>query len=183
MFGLIKNAAKSLIQVFRRSKIRRRRKKYIMLDKHVILGKSIEIHRHNKTSVLFIGRDSSIYNSVRFYLDSDKANVSIGKNTYINDRTEIKCQERISIGDNCAVSWDVLIMDTDYHSLDSKPKSEPITIGNHVWIGCRVTILKGVKIGDGAVIAAGSLVNSDVEPNTLVGGVPARVIKKNINWE
>ena len=54
----------------------------------------------------------------------------------------------------------------------------PITIGNDVWIGGNSTILPGVTIGDGAVVAAGAVVTKDVEPNTIVGGVPAKVIKK-----
>ena len=61
--------------------------------------------------------------------------------------------------------------------------TKPIKIGNHVWIGINATILKGVTIGDGAIIAAGAVVNKDVEENSLVGGVPAKVIKKNIFWE
>lgn len=62
-------------------------------------------------------------------------------------------------------------MDTDYHSIDNKIVSERVIIGNHVWIGCKSIILKGVTIGDGAIIAAGSVVNNDVPPKSLVGGV------------
>ena len=61
--------------------------------------------------------------------------------------------------------------------------SAPIHIGNHVWVGVRAIILKGVTIGDGAIIAAGSVVTRDVPANTLVGGVPAKIIKDNISWE
>lgn len=61
--------------------------------------------------------------------------------------------------------------------------TKPIKIGNHVWIGINATILKGVTIGDGAIIAAGAVVNKDVEENSLVGGVPAKILKKNIFWE
>jgi acetyltransferase-like isoleucine patch superfamily enzyme len=60
--------------------------------------------------------------------------------------------------------------------------TQPIIIGNHVWVGMNATILKGVTIGDGAIIAAGSIVTKDVKANTLVGGVPARILKENVEW-
>lgn len=59
----------------------------------------------------------------------------------------------------------------------------PINIGNHVWIGLRAIILKGVTIGDGAVIAAGAVVTNNVPANSVVAGVPARVMSENVNWE
>ena len=61
--------------------------------------------------------------------------------------------------------------------------SAPIVIEDHVWIGLNVTILKGVRIGTGAVVAAGAVVTADVPPNTLVGGVPAKALKHDITWE
>ncbi|PCE62606.1 hypothetical protein B7P33_18410 [Sediminicola luteus] len=64
-----------------------------------------------------------------------------------------------------------------------KGKPYTIEIGNDVWIGARVTILDGVKIGDGAIIASGSLVNRDIEPYTIVGGIPAKEIKKRFKQE
>jgi acetyltransferase-like isoleucine patch superfamily enzyme len=71
-------------------------------------------------------------------------------------------------------------MDSDYHDLNdhSLPgKSSPVKIGDNVWLGARATVLKGVTIGDGAVVAAGALVTRDVPSRTVVAGVPARVIK------
>jgi acetyltransferase-like isoleucine patch superfamily enzyme len=61
--------------------------------------------------------------------------------------------------------------------------TQPIHIGNHVWIGMNVTILKGVQIGDGAIIAAGAVVTRNIPARCLAGGVPARVLKENITWE
>jgi len=74
-------------------------------------------------------------------------------------------------------------MDTDYHSINHQELSRPVIIGDHVWIGCKSTILKGVTIGDGSVIAANSVVTKDVPPKALVGGIPSKIIKKDIEWE
>ncbi len=92
------------------------------------------------------------------------------------------CKDNVTIGSDCAISWDVTIMDTDYHSIEGNSDTASVTIGNKVWIGCKATILKGVTIGDGAVIAAGALVTRDVPPNSVVAGVPAKVVKSNIHW-
>ena len=74
-------------------------------------------------------------------------------------------------------------MDRDYHStLQESEVLRPITIGNNVWIGCRAIILKGVTIGEGAVVAAGAVVTKDVAPFMLVAGNPARVIREVKGW-
>ncbi len=110
----------------------------------------------------------------------------IGDNTYINPRTIICCTNYIVIGSNCAISWDCQIMDNDFHTMvvENIPSitNLPINIGNNVWIGAKCIILKGVTIGDGAVVAAGSVVTGIVPANTIVGGVPAKVLKENTGW-
>ena len=91
---------------------------------------------------------------------------------YASNNITIDCFERIVIGQAVAISKSVTIRDGDSHVID-----------NHVWIGLNATILKGVSIGDGAVIAAGAVVTRDVPANALVGGVPARIIRSNVTWE
>lgn len=100
----------------------------------------------------------------------------------MNNGAEIYCDESISIGDNTVIAQNVCIRDTDSHTLIGSVKSAPVTIGNHVWIGTKAIILKGVTIGDGAVIAAGAVVTHDVPAKCLVAGVPAKVIKRNVEW-
>jgi carbonic anhydrase/acetyltransferase-like protein (isoleucine patch superfamily) len=104
---------------------------------------------------------------------------------YINSNAQIVCNQSITIGNGVAIADVVLIRDTDDHDIfyEGYQKSAPVVIGDRVWIGQRATILKGVAIGDGAVIAAGAVVTKDVPPNTIVGGVPAKVIKTDITWK
>lgn len=109
-------------------------------------------------------------------------------NSYINSNCRIRCGSRITIGDDCAIAYDVKIIDSDFHVLmydgvETSRLGTEIRIGNHVWIGAGATILKNVRIGDGAVIAAGAVVTKDVPPNTLVAGCPAVVVKENVEWK
>ncbi len=118
------------------------------------------------------------------YGKDNEAKIIIGSNTYIGDRTEIHAGHLVEIGSGCDISWDCNILDRDYHKLCSdEEKIIPVKICDNVWLGCKVTVLKGVTIGEGAVIAAGSVVTKDVPPHTLCGGNPAKVIKENIWWK
>lgn len=103
---------------------------------------------------------------------------------FINENVQITCGGRIEIGKGCAIARDVIIRSYDGHNITSHNHntSEPIIIGDHVWIGQRATILKGVSIGDGAIIAAGAIVTSDIPAGCLAGGVPAKIIKTNVTW-
>jgi len=127
-----------------------------------------------------LGRDVTLFRDVAFFVMFPDARIAIGAGTYLNERVQIRCAREVSIGARCAISWDVSIMDSDFHVLDG-PHIKPVRIGDHVWIGARALILKGVTIGDGAVVAAGALVNSDVPPGTLVAGIPARPIRA-VQW-
>jgi len=110
--------------------------------------------------------------------------LSLG-NGYINHGVRIAVYSRIKIGNNVAISENVTFRDSDNHVVEGSknPATAPITIEDDVWIGINVTILKGVTVGAGAVIAANSLVNKDVPPRTLVAGVPAKVIKQDVRWK
>jgi acetyltransferase-like isoleucine patch superfamily enzyme len=123
-----------------------------------------------------------IYSGAKIYVN-ENAELILGSG-YINNDLNLSCFERIDIGNNVVISENVTIRDNDDHHLNGAVKTTaPIKIGNHVWIGMNVTILKGVTIGDGAVVAAGAVVTKDVLPNTLVGGVPAKVLRENVIWK
>jgi acetyltransferase-like isoleucine patch superfamily enzyme len=104
--------------------------------------------------------------------------IRIGTGTYLNRNTEVIAWREVSIGRDCRIGWDVLIMDTDQHPLpDGFLDNRPVTIGDRVWIGARATILKGVTVGDGAIIAAGAVVTHDVPPGAVVAGPAARIVR------
>lgn len=106
------------------------------------------------------------------------ARLTIGTGTYLNRNTEVVAARSVSIGRDCKIARDVLIMDTDQHPL---PGAElvvaPVTIGDRVWIGARAIILKGVQIGHDSVIGAGAIVTKSVPPHSVVVGTAARVVK------
>lgn len=144
--------------------------RFICKDYELIAGNYVTFYRHTKVSV---------------YGNSERiAKLHIGDSVSIGNRTELHVGEFVSIGDGTLISWDCCIMDRDYHKLNSETeRTSPIRIGKHCWIGCNSLIMKGVDIGDGAVVAAGSVVTKDVPPGALVGGNPAKIIKENVYWK
>jgi maltose O-acetyltransferase len=108
--------------------------------------------------------------------------VSIGTGTFMNSRCKFENNEMVKIGKNCAIGSDVLIC-TDTHEIASDKRRAGKTIFSSIkiedgcWIGARATILSGVTIGHGCIIAAGSLVNKNCEPNGIYAGVPAKRIR------
>lgn len=107
------------------------------------------------------------------------------EDVYINFNSFIKCCKHVKIGKGTMIGFDVVILDSDIHSLvrEDFEVTKPVLIGSHVWIGGRAMILKGVTIGSGSVVAAGAVVTENVPENTLVAGVPAKMIKKDVHWE
>jgi acetyltransferase-like isoleucine patch superfamily enzyme/coenzyme F420-reducing hydrogenase beta subunit len=103
---------------------------------------------------------------------------------FCNEGVQITCAKKITLGKGCAIARDVIIRDYDAHRLinTDHETAKEVYIGEHVWIGTRAIILKGVTIGDGAVVAAGAVVTKDVPAKSLVAGVPAKVIREHVEW-
>ena len=142
-------------------------------------------HTPEKVQELFsrlIGKpvDSTFALFPPFYTDCGK-NINVGKNVFINSGCRFQDQGGITIGDGALIGHNAVLA-TLNHDIDPKKRSNmhpaPITIGKDVWIGANATIVPGVEIGDGAIIAAGAVVTQNVPPNVIAGGVPAKVLKK-----
>lgn len=115
-----------------------------------------------------------------FYTDCGK-NIHVGKNVFINMGCKFQDQGGIFIGDGALIGHNVMLA-TLNHAKSPKDRASmipaPIRIGRNVWIGSNATVLPGVTIGDGAIVAAGAVVDKDVPENTIVGGVPAKIIRR-----
>ncbi len=108
------------------------------------------------------------------------ARIVIGDHTFINYGTSISAFELVTIGRHCFLGHYTLIIDNSEHDVRQHlvlPPSKPVVIEDHVWIGSRVVILPGVRIGHHAVIGAGSVVTQDIPPHCVAVGNPARVIR------
>lgn len=112
------------------------------------------------------------------HLIIDGGNVEIGDYCFLNFNVSITSVEYIKIGDHVQIANNVVIVDHNHNYTQSGFVSKRVIIEDDVWIGANAVLLPGVTIGKGAVIAAGSVVNKDVDPRTVVAGVPAKVIKR-----
>ncbi len=122
-----------------------------------------------------IGRNSTIHCWARFY---DPQNITIGDGTVVGDNCFLDGRDKLTIGDNVDIASSAMIYNSehDINSGDFKPITAPVEIGDYVFIGPRAIILPGVKVGCGAVVAAGAVVTKNVADFQIVGGVPAREI-------
>ncbi|MEH6587338.1 MAG: acyltransferase [Halioglobus sp.] len=164
--------------------------KHISASKHVVMGKGVVIRpRGNASSRLQFTLSGS--NTIGNYTVVQGAGtLSFGKNTFCGDFCVFGVNELISIGSDVMIAQAVTIRDTDhnYERLDTPMNKQGITaaavvIEDDVWIGHGAAILKGVSIGRGSIISAGAVVTRDVPSYSVVGGVPARVIKTRKPFE
>ena len=119
-----------------------------------------------------------------FGISVESGELSFGNNFYANRNFLIECHEKIILGKDVLIGWNVSIRDTDGHSVNRQPFVEAIEIKDHVWISSDVTVLKGSCITDGSIIACNSTVCGIKmkDKNCLIGGTPAKIIKKNVEW-
>jgi acetyltransferase-like isoleucine patch superfamily enzyme len=123
----------------------------------------------------------------------NEGKLNFGKDVIITAESSIICNKEVNIGDEVMISWETQIMDTDLHSIIDEENNiinndEKIDIGSKVWIGSRCLILKGAKLEEGSIIAAGTTISKAFEKKVerksycLIGGAPPRIIKENLKW-
>ena len=117
------------------------------------------------------------YNPVEISVSSG-ACLKIGDDTFLNQGVRIACSKEIYIGNNCLIGDECVILDTDYHAAPNGiVKTAPVIIEDNVWLATRVIVIRGVTIGHGSIIGAGSVITKSIPPNTFAAGQPVRIIK------
>ena len=152
------------------------------------------IERRHPLASVQIGQDSLVAGVL--VAESEDSRLTIGDRVFIGGGSLIDCLHQITIEDDVLISYQVVIMDSDNHSLRASErkgdlqrwrsgiydwtnvKRAPVVICSGAWIGARAIITKGVKVGEGGIVASGAVVTKDVPPFTIVAGNPARVIRE-----
>lgn len=160
------------------------------------LGFHIGGFRNKKDDTFLVIRGQAIFNGhcsigkgSKIIIDK-KGRVEFGKNFNCTAGLNMECKKHVVFGDNCVLSWDITILDTDFHPIyDEHQKlinpNKPIQIGNHVWIGYNTKILKGITIPDNVIIASNTIVSKSVlQSGIIVGNEEYQLnkLKNNISW-
>ncbi len=176
--------------------------KYLEKGDSILLENfQISVGNYDLGKFVHIGNDNML--DCKIIVESNEAQILVGDKVFIGCSTII-CRSRIEFGNNIFVAWGAYFYDHDSHSVNFEDrqnditqqlrdyrngdsfiknknwdvvKTAPIKICDNVWIGMNAIILKGVEIGEGAIVGAGSVVTKSVEPWTMVAGNPARVVK------
>lgn len=122
--------------------------------------------------------------NAHFEARKENSNITIGNNVYFNNGVVLISEKSIKIGNDILVGTNVEIYDSDFHNTNPdlrfgghEYEKESVIIEDNVWLGSNVKILKGVTIGKNSVISNGAIVTKSIPPNTIAGGIPAKVIK------
>jgi len=135
---------------------------------------------------VWLGKRCTFQDDVWLNVGCEPAELRIGDYTFIGRGTEIEVALSVTIGRRVLIAPNVFITDHNHGTRLGETVSQqtsviaPVVVGDDVWIGTHVVVLCGVTIGEGAVVAAGAVVHRDVEPFTIVGGVPARFLKRRV---
>jgi acetyltransferase-like isoleucine patch superfamily enzyme len=163
-------------------------------DNEIVIGDFVRIH--NSTIILHgnhnrvVLKDFAYLNQIEIYTEDSNNEIVIGSHTNLCGKAHFAAIEgtKILIGDNCLFSSDLHFRTGDSHSILNMQgqrinQSQDIVIEDHVWIGTKVTCLKGVRVARDSIVAATTTLCKDyATPNAVIGGVPGRIIKTDVNW-
>jgi acetyltransferase-like isoleucine patch superfamily enzyme len=180
------------------------RQKALIANGNLIVGANTDLYKCSISVFdpqpghpnITIGDDCAIEG--RIILHSNNARITIGNRVFIGSNALLFCYDSIEIGDDVMFSWDCTVIDTNAHSLRSaerkqdvldwkkgpqfkdwsRVESQKVVIGPSCWLGFKSIVMKGVRLGDGCVVAAGSVVTKNFEPFSVIGGNPASFIKR-----
>lgn len=160
----------------------------------VVIGDNVKIVDctigiYGNNNKIIIGNSSAL-NQVDFYIEDSQNEISVGADTHLCGKTHLAAIEgtKITIGSNCLFSSDLHFRTGDSHSIvnlegERINPSKDIIIEDHVWIGTKVTCLKGVRVSRNSVVAATTTLCKDYDlRNVVIAGVPGKIIKQDINW-
>ena len=187
----------ALMNAQKREMIKRiRNNSNAQIGENVQFGTTFSIS--NSKAKIIVGDNTWIYANINIFPHNDDCELIIGKDCYIGDNSRLWVSKKIIIGDRSLIAHNVNIFDTTTHPTDKNIRYEhecvvktqgmpmhkyqtieeqPVIIGQDVWIGCNCVIMKGVNIGDGTIIGAGSVVTKDIPAGVMAAGNPAKVIK------
>ncbi|GAB6012659.1 acyltransferase [Viscerimonas tarda] len=161
---------------------------YVEVDELSALS-DVNIMIRGNNNRITIGKSTNINGTL--WIEGSNCHITIGNRVTVINASFTVTEDNlaITVGDSCLFSYGIEVRTSDSHSiidLASKERinrGESIEIGNHVWVGVKTMLLKGVKIGDDSVIGAQSLVTKDVPANSIAAGNPAKVVKSDITWD
>jgi acetyltransferase-like isoleucine patch superfamily enzyme len=161
----------------------------VSIDKNAVL-KNCTIRIRGNNALIHL-KSNSYSEGTTFFIEDDHCSIVIGQSTFIGPShlAATEDQSYISIGDHCMLSSNINIRTGDSHAIIDIEmnvrinQAQNISIGNHCWIGEGVKILKGVILKEDVIVATGSIVTQSFDSNNLIGGIPAKIIKRKVTWD